>query len=147
MIEANDQAPDFTLAGPDGPLTLAYALAAGPVILLFFQEADTPTCEAQLRGFAADHDLVRELGARVLAISTDPPETQARFAATLAAPFTLLSDLDGAVARAYGVLDEASGRSQRAAFVIRADGTVALAIPWYNPRNASQFEQVFLALG
>jgi hypothetical protein len=31
--------------------------------------------------------------------------------------------------------------------VIGEDGTVRHAIPWYNPQNASQLEEVFAALG
>lgn len=141
-----DLAPDFTLTGPDGPVSLSDTLAEGPVVLLFYQEANTPLCEAQVQAFAGDHDLVQELGGRVLAVGVDPePETR-RFAEHLAAPFPVLADSDGSVARAYGVWDGASRRANRAAFVIGRDRRVRLAIPFYNPRNSSQFEQVFAAL-
>lgn len=146
-MEAGDRAPDVTLEGPDGPVRLLEAARGGPVVLLFFQEASTPACEAEVRGFVTEHDLVQELGARVLAVSTDPPEAQRRFSDTLAAPFPILSDPDGAAARAFDVYDEASRRARRAVFVIGAEGTVTLAIPWYNPQNSAQFEEVFAALG
>lgn len=142
-----DRAPGLRLEGPDGPVTLADRLREGPVVLVFFQEASTPTCEAELRAFATEHDLVRELGAHVLAVSTDPPEAQQRFAEQLAAPFPILSDPQGEAARAYGVFDETSRRANRAVFVIGQDGVVKLSLPWYNPQNSSQFEQVFAALG
>jgi thioredoxin-dependent peroxiredoxin len=144
---AGSPAPDVSFSGPDGPLRLLEAVAEGPLILVFFQEANTPLCEAQVRGFAADHDLVQELGARVLAVSADPPEAQARFGATLAAPFPIVTDPDGAAARAFGVWDEGTRRGNRAVFVIGRDGTVLHAEPWYNPRNAGQLEAVFTALG
>lgn len=146
-MEAGDKAPDVTLAGPNGPVRLLEAVGEGPLVLLFFQEASTPACEAEVRGFVSEHDLVQELGARVLAVSTDPPEAQRRFSESLAAPFPILSDPDGAAARAFDVYDETSHRARRAVFVIGEGGTVTLAIPWYNPQNSAQFEEVFAALG
>jgi len=145
--EAGARAPDVTLEGPDGPVRLADTCKDGPLVLAFFQEANTPACEAEVRGFCAEHDLVTELGARVLAVSTDPPEEQRRFAQSLGAPFPVLTDPDGAAAKAFGVYDESSRRAHRAVFVIGEDGVVRLAIPWYNPQNSTQFEEVFAALG
>lgn len=142
-----ERAPDFTLEGTDGPVRLAEALAAGPVVVAFYQEDDTPGCRTQLTAFRDDYDLLRELGARVLAISTDPLDSHRAFAERLAPPFPLLSDEGGAVARAYGVYDEHERRAHRAVFVIGPDGLVRESIPWYNPANPSQFEQVFRALG
>jgi peroxiredoxin Q/BCP len=147
MMEAGDKAPDVTFDGPDGPVRLLEAAREGPLVLLFFQEASTPACEAEVRGFASEYDLVRELGARVLAVSTDPLEAQHRFSETLDAPFPILSDPEGAAARAFDVYDETSRRARRAVFVIGEEGTVTLAIPWYNPQNSAQFEEVFAALG
>jgi len=116
-------------------------------VLAFFQEANTPACEAEVRGFCTEYDLVQELGGRVLAVSTDPQEAQQRFAESLEAPFPVLSDPDGTAARAFGVYDETSRRAARAVFVIGEDGVVRLAIPWYNPQNSTQLEEVFAALG
>ena len=145
--QTGDRAPDVTLEGPSGPVQLSETYAEGPVVLAFFQEASTPTCEAEVRGFCTEYHLVKELGGRVLAVSTDPQEAQRHFAEALNAPFPVLTDPDGAAARAFGVYDETSRRAARAVFVIGEDGVVRLAIPWYNPQNATQFEEVFTALG
>ena len=145
--EAGDRAPDVAFEGPDGPVRLADSYEEGAVVLAFFQEANTPTCDAEVRGFCSEYDLVKELGGRVLAVSTDAQEEQRRFAASLDAPFPVLTDPDGAAARAFGVYEEASRRAHRAVFVIGEDGVVRLAIPWYNPQNSAQFEEVFAALG
>lgn len=145
--QAGEPAPKVTLTGPDGAVSLPDASVDGPLALLFFQEAGTPGCDAQLRRFRDDYDLLHELGARLVAISTDSPAAQERFRDTLAAPFPLLSDPDGGAARAYGVYDEASRRANRAVFVIDAAGVVRLALPWYSPQSSEQFQQVFAALG
>ncbi|MSQ15519.1 MAG: redoxin domain-containing protein, partial [Dehalococcoidia bacterium] len=62
-------------------------------------------------------------------------------------PFPLASDEDLTVAKAYGVYDSESKRSRRAVFVIDHDGTVMHAMPYYNPVNLNQFQEVFTALG
>jgi thioredoxin-dependent peroxiredoxin len=54
----------------------------------------------------------------------DNLETQTKFADSLKTPFPLLSDADGAVARAYGVYNEA-GYANRVTFVIGKDGKIA----------------------
>jgi peroxiredoxin len=60
----------------------------------------------------------------VVGVSTDPPETQHRFAARLGVPFRLLSDPDQKVAKKYGVDDE-SGFIRRSVYVLGPDGKVA----------------------
>jgi len=144
---AGDPAPDVTFSGPDGAVRLLDAAAQGTLVLAFFQEAGTPACEGELRGFVSEYDLLRELGGQVLAVSVDPPDAQRRFAASLAAPFPILSDPEGAAARAFGVYDDASRRANRAVFVIDEHGTITLAIPWYNAQNSAQLAEVFAALG
>jgi peroxiredoxin Q/BCP len=129
--QEGERAPDFTLPGTDGEVHLADALAGGPVVVAFYQEDDTPACRTQLTAFRDDYDLLRELGARVLAISTDPLPSHQAFAERLAAPFPLLADESGEVARAYGVYDEDERRARRAVFVVGEDGAIRLSIPWY----------------
>ncbi len=146
-LREGEPAPDFLLPGPEGEVRLSDLLGNGPVVVAFYQEDDTPGCRAQLGAFRDDHDVLAELGGRLVAISTDSPASHRAFAERLGAPFPLLSDEDGAVARAYGVYDEQSRRAHRAVFVIGAGGVLLLSIPWYNPANPSQFEQVFQALG
>ena len=147
QLQPGDPAPDFTLPGTDGPVRLSELLAVGPVVLAFYQEADTPTCRSQLTAFRDDYELLAESGVRLLAISTDPLDVHRAFAGRLAAPFPLLSDVDGAVARAYDVYDEAERRARRALFVIDPDGRVRLAIRHYNPANSAQYESVYRSLG
>ena len=62
-------------------------------------------------------------------------------------PFPLVSDEKLEAARAYGVLDEAGKRSRRAVFVIDKGGTILHVVPWFEPGNPSQYEDIFVALG
>ena len=117
-------------------------------VLMFFQEAGTPVCSAQVRALGDEHALLAELGAAAVCVSTDEPEQQDAFSATLGPGGPVLgSDPGGAIARRFGVYDEAARRANRAAFVIDHDGAVLLATPWYNPSNSRQFAAIFAALG
>jgi len=62
-------------------------------------------------------------GAQVLGVSMDTVETQTQFASSLSAPFPLLADVDGAVAKAYGVWN-ADGYASRVTFVIGKEGRI-----------------------
>jgi peroxiredoxin Q/BCP len=55
-------------------------------------------------------------------------ESHARYAEKMAFGFPLLSDLDRAIARAYGALKEDGRGIQRSVYAIRPDGTIAFAV-------------------
>jgi peroxiredoxin Q/BCP len=63
----------------------------------------------------------------VLGVSNDDVPTLTKFAKSLKLPFPLLSDSDGAVARAYGTAVEENGKvgyEDRVTFVIDGKGRV-----------------------
>lgn len=62
----------------------------------------------------------------MLGVSTNSLKTQRSFAKSLRLPFPLLSDHDGAVAKAYGVYRH--GVADRVTFVIAPDGRIAKVI-------------------
>jgi thioredoxin-dependent peroxiredoxin len=140
---AADLAPDFRCAVAGGGTLGRDDLAGQPAVLLFFLEAATPDCRQQLVTFAGEAETLSALGARVVAISADPPERLAEWAARLGEPFPLLSDPSGQVARAFGVWDEEQRRARRAAFVLDADGRVRLAIPRYSVARTGDVLAVF----
>jgi len=141
-----DPAPDFRCALPDGGTLGRGDLAGGPAVLLFYLEAATPDCRQQLVTFAAEAETLEALGARVVAISADPPERLAEWSSRLGAPFPLLSDPTGEAARAYGVWDAEQRRARRAAFVLDAAGTVRLANPRYSVGRTDDVLEVFEVL-
>lgn len=148
MPEVGDPAPDFALPSTAGELRLSTLLQSGPLILAFYTEDNTPLCSNEIAMFRDDFDVIAELGAQVVAVSTDDLSSHRSFAERLGGvPFPLASDTDGEVARLYAVLDDESKRSQRAVFVIGSDGTILHAQPWFQPGNPSQYEAIFRALG
>ncbi len=146
-LEAGDLLPDVSLESTDGPVTLHDLLEDGSLLILFYQEDSTPLCTTQLCAFRDDLEMLDELDASVVAISVDDVASHAVFADTYEIPFPLLSDPELAAATAFGVVDEAARRAQRAAFVCDPQGEIVLAIPFYQPVNFEHYQAVFEALG
>ena len=140
MIERGDQLPDTHL-------NLRAHLTDGPLLVLFISEIDTPLCTAQLCAFRDDYEMVEELGAAIVAVSSDEASGQAEFRAAQQLPFPMLSDSDLSAATAFGVADLERKQARRAAFVADADGIVQLAILFYQPANLDHYQAVFEALG
>ena len=151
MIEAGQEAPDFTLPNQDGePVTLS-SLRGGPVVLYFYPKADTPGCTTQaagIRDHSADYDAA---GATVVGISPDSVKDVKKFHGKQGLNFTLLADADHAVAEQYGTWGEKRmyGRTymgvKRATFIIDADGTVAHVIPKASPKTHDEEVLALLA--
>jgi peroxiredoxin Q/BCP len=148
MPEPGDPAPDVTLSGPAGDVRLGDVWAQGRLVLAFYAEDNTPLCSNEIGMLRDDFEIIHDLGASVVAISADTPESHVDFAARMGGlPFPLLSDSRLEAARAYGVMDDAGKRSRRAVFVIDAGGRILHAERWFQPGNPTQYEAVFRALG
>lgn len=129
MLAPGDTAPDFTLrATPDQSLSLT-ELRGAPVVLVFYPADWSEVCGDELEVFNLALPLFRERHATVVGISVDSAWSHAAFRADRHLHFTLLSDFEpkGEVSRRYGVYDPTTGTSERAIFLIDADGTIAWA--------------------
>ena len=147
---AGDVAPPLRLASTQGEIALDDLRGQGRrVVLAFYTEDGTPTCQNEITMLKDAHELLREFGATVIGVSADDLESHRAFAQRLGGvPFPLAADTSLDAARAYGVIDESDGtRARRAVFVIDRDGLVMLALPHFQPGNLSQVEAMFNALG
>lgn len=149
-IAEGSRAPEFRLSSTEGNVTLTGLLADGRrLVLAFYYEDATPSCESELAVLRDAHDVTAEHGARVLAVSADRIESHRAFAERLGGlPFPLASDERLEAAAAYGVVDEGdTRRSRRAVFVIDAGGVVARAIVPFQPASLAHVEALLAALG
>ena len=148
MPEPGDQAPDFTLASTTGDVRLRDLSDRGGVVLAFYYEDATPICSNELSMLRDDYEVVRELGAEVIAVSADSLESHSAFAERLGGvPFPLASDESLEAAKVFDVVDDAGKRSRRAIFVIDRGGEILHAERWFQPGNPTQYEAIFRALG
>jgi peroxiredoxin len=125
-LAAGSRAPHFNLH--DGPhSTMGLTDLLGRAAVLVFYVADWhPVAGDQLAQLTESQPEFERLGSSVVGIAVDSPWSHAAFAAEKSITFPLLSDEApaGDVARAFGVYSSASGRSERALFVLDPSGVV-----------------------
>jgi peroxiredoxin len=126
LLPPGTQAPDFALnATPDQILRLS-ELRGHPVILVFYPADWSPVCGDQVALYNEILPEFREHGAEILGISVDGVWCHAAFAKDRNLHFPLLADFEpkGGVARQYGAYRDEEGTSERALFVLDADGII-----------------------
>lgn len=123
--------PELALDLADGTsLKLPGDLAGGFGVVLFYRGSWCPYCNAQLRAFQRAQDDLRELGARVVALSIDDEATTAATIAKHGLTFPVGHFADAAaVAEATGAFVDPDGHFlQSTGFILGPDGTVVLCV-------------------
>ena len=125
-LQAGAEAPDFELPStPDQRVRLS-EFRGQPVILAFYPEDWSPVCSDQLGLYQAVLPEFQKFNAELMGISVDSAWSHLAFAKDRNLHFPLLSDFEpkGEVARTYQVYRAKEGTTERALFVIDADGIV-----------------------
>ena len=125
-LEPGAEAPGFALRStPDQLLSLSECRGR-PVILAFYPEDWSPVCSDQLGLYQAVLPEFERFDAQLIGISVDGVWCHLAFARDRNLRFPLLADFEpkGEVSGAYGAYRAQDGTSERALFVIDADGIV-----------------------
>ena len=139
-------APDFTLVGMDlKPISLKDYQGKN-LILHFFPLAFSSICTAQMCTANDAENDYSNLNAAVIGVSVDSPFVLQKFAAENSLKFSLGSDFNREVSKAYHVLfeDDFLGMthfSKRAAFVIDDKGIIQYA-EVTDGKSLPDFEQI-----
>ena len=124
-IKVGDPAPDFTLASQSGALvSLNDFRGKKSVVVYFYPKDDTPGCTTESCAFRDQYEVFQTVGAEVIGISADSPESHQRFSTKYQLPFTLLSDTGNQVRKLYGVPATFGLLPGRVTYVIDKDGVV-----------------------
>ncbi len=136
MLEAGQQAPQFTCPNQDGDdVSLSQFAGEKNVILYFYPKDDTPGCTTEALDFTA---LINEFDAAdavVLGVSKDSVAKHQKFIAKRDLKVQLLSDESGELCESYGVwgLKKFMGREfmgiNRTTFVIDKTGVIREVFP------------------
>lgn len=122
MLAVGDTAPDFTLPDQDGrPSSLAELLKDGPLLLYFYPADFTPVCTREACSFAALEPDLGRTGVRLAGVSPQGGESHQRFRQRYGLKFTLLSDPERRVIRAYGCDGLLGLRVKRVTYLIGQD--------------------------
>lgn len=125
MLKTGQKAPHFR--GPDQhgvEVDLDRLREKGPVVLYFYPKDFTRGCTQQACQLRDSHAELDSLGATVVGVSVDDPETHRRFAAEHGLRHSLLSDENREIARAYGALQPLGLFAKRVTFVLDRSGTI-----------------------
>jgi len=119
-------APDFDLRSTPDQKVMLSDFRGQPVILAFYPEDWSPVCSDQMGLYQAVLPEFRKLDAELLGISVDGVWSHLAFAKDRNLHFPLLADFEpkGEVARAYHAYRTTEGTSERALFVIDAEGII-----------------------
>lgn len=119
-LKPGDPAPDFALLDDKGGTVRLSDYRGKRVVVYFYPKDDTPGCTTQACGFRDNYLAIEEKNALVLGISPDDTKSHVKFRTKFNLPFTLLSDVDHAVAEAYGVWGEKSMMDKKYMGIIRS---------------------------
>ena len=125
-LPAGTTAPEFELPSTLDKNVSVADFRGRPTILVFYPEDWSPVCSDQLALYQQLLPEFQRFNAELLGISVDGIWSHLAFAKDRNLHFPLLSDFEpkGEVARAYGVYRDGDGTSERALFVIDAEGIV-----------------------
>jgi peroxiredoxin len=150
-VDVGDEAPDFELQDQSGnAVRLSSFRGEKNVVVVFYPLAFTGVCQGEMcaiRDSIADFD---SDDVQTLAISVDSGPTHKRWAEEQGYTFPLLADFwpHGAVAKSYGVFEEAFGIATRGTFIVDKQGKVAYkvvnAIP--DARDLDEYKKVLAGL-
>ncbi len=150
-IQEGKAAPAFTMTNQDGEEISLDDLRGKNVILYFYPKDDTPGCTKEACGFRDFNTEIMALGAVILGVSPDSPESHQKFIDKYTLNFDLLSDLDRKVMTRYEAFGEKKMYGKTVQGVIRStvwigpDGTVKKH--WRRvPKAADHPEKVLEAL-
>jgi len=126
-LGVGDPAPDFTLKDQNDQEVTLSALRGKKVVLSFHPLAWTRVCAIQMQNLEKHREDMERLGAVALGLSVDSVPCKKAWAESLGIQETrLLADFwpHGGVARAYGIFREKNGFSERAVFIVDAEGVI-----------------------
>jgi peroxiredoxin len=150
-VEIGDEAPDFELPDQHGtPVKLSSFRGTKNVVLVFYPLAFSPVCSGELCAMREDFPEVSRDDVELLTVSVDSLYSHRVWAEQENFQFALLSDFwpHGAVAKAYGVLDQDRGVALRGTFVIDKEGVVRWKVvhPIPQARDIADYQKALAAL-
>jgi peroxiredoxin len=112
-LRSGDRAPNFELPNARGErVRLVSLLERGPVVLVFYRGAWCPFCNTQLRTLQEVLAEIQSLGATLVAVSPQQPDTSAALVEDAGLCFEVLSDVGSYVASDYGITFELSAEDR-----------------------------------
>lgn len=125
-LSPGTKAPDFSLKDANGYKVSLSDFKGSPVMLVFYPLDWSPGCSQQLDLYQHEWKEFEKRGVKVIGISVDSIYSHGAWATVRRIEFPLLSDFNpkGEVARKYNIYRDTDGFSERALYLIDADGII-----------------------
>jgi peroxiredoxin Q/BCP len=134
-LQAGDLAPEVALPDEHGTVHRLADRRGSWTVVYFYPADDTPGCTKEACQFRDLNGDLNGMDAEIWGVSPDGAGSHAAFRAKFGLPFTLLSDVDHAVAERYGAWGEkvSYGKTYvgliRSSFLVGPDGRLAHVWP------------------
>lgn len=142
--------PDFTVTDSQGRrFTLSEEYARGPVILVFYRGYFCGICQNQLQELEQMRPQFEELGAQLVAISTDGPAYAERARVNLGLGFRVIPDNDLKLLKMFDHKErsgEGANIHNPAVYIVDTDGIVRYAYFGSDAADRPSAESVYEAL-
>lgn len=150
ILEAGDAAPGFCLPDQDGREVCSEELSGRWIVLYFYPKDNTSGCTQEAKDFTGSLRDFRDLGAEVLGVSPDSPQSHRKFREKHALDLTLLSDPEHRVLEAYGAWGTKKMYGKEYQGVLRSTAIIdprgKIARVWRRVRVKGHVETVLEAL-
>lgn len=122
--DSDDRSKDFSLLSTNGGVVSFGDLRGTlPVAVFFYGGAGCDGCEDRLRLMQQHYSRFKQIGAELIAVSTDLPDKTRSIVDAIGAEFPVLSDVDGSVSEDWGVFNVLSnGHAAPAIFIFSPSG-------------------------
>lgn len=123
--KVGDKIPSFSALDQQGQTFSSQQLNNSIAVIYFYPKDDTPGCTAEACSFRDHFESFTDAGVTVIGISADSPTSHKAFAEKHNLPFTLLSDEDNTIRKAFGVPKSMFGLLPgRVTYIVDQDGTI-----------------------
>jgi peroxiredoxin Q/BCP len=127
-ITLGDKLPQFNLPATSGETLKSKEFAGKMLVLYFYPKDNTPGCTLEGQDFKKLYKKFKAFGCEVIGVSRDSIVSHEKFKEKCGFPFPLIADEDGALCKAFDVIQMKSlyGRKfegiERSTFVVGKDG-------------------------
>ncbi len=148
-LREGDKAPDFTGNDQNGKTVSLADYKGKKIVLYFYPEDDTPTCNVQACNLRDNYALMKRKGFVILGVSPDTEKKHLKFEKKFDLPFTLIADPDHKIIDEYQVWGEKKlyGRTymglHRTTFLIDEKGIIRKI--FVKPKNKKHAEEIIQA--
>lgn len=133
-------APAFKLQDQNGEWHELSDYQGGWVAVYFYPKDDTPGCTTEACSFRDNIYAFKAIGAQVVGISLDDVKSHKEFSTKYKLPFTILADVGGNTAEAYGVLTDYKLMkiASRQSFLVNPEGVIVMHYADVDPETHTE---------